>query len=334
VEKNLPQLTSINLNLPQSTSINLSNNLDINKETNENTTLIEKQDNISDKINNTVIKNSKNRKVSYEHNNKLEDELLSKNQIICCYCSSIISKKNKYRHQRNTCPLIPENKRRILLDKYQKNKKHINCDNALQIRNHNVNCNNKNINECNNNIITNNTTNNIMNNNHNINNNNITIKINPFGQEDLSSLTNNDIFRLINRAYKMIPDTMKAIHHDIPENRNMFIPNVNRPIVKIFNGEEWVFKSLDYVTTIVSDNIKDNIEQWTSKYNEKLSPIKRNALNQFVSKCLDGKMENEFKNEMKMFLMTYSNDIKDYINKEVVKKLESFNEQIDLILSQ
>ena len=44
-----------------------------------------------------------------------------------------------------------------------------------------------------------------------------------------------DILKLIDQAYKMIPSTMKAIHFNIPENRNMFIPNVNRPLVKVFN---------------------------------------------------------------------------------------------------
>jgi hypothetical protein len=234
----------------------------------------------------------------------------------CPYCQKKCKSKNLPYHYRHTCALIPENKRNYFIEKYNNNTRHKNKQNQLQI------IKKKNIN--NNIVINNNTTNNIQ-------NNNITIKINPFGREDLSSLGKKDIFKLINRAYKMIPDTMKAIHYDIPENRNMYIPNVNRPLVKIFNGEEWVYKSLDYVTQMVSDNIKDNLEDWTSKYDKKLSPIKKIALNEFVNKCVEGKMETLFKEELKMFLMTYSNELKDYLNTEVASKLESFENEIDML---
>jgi hypothetical protein len=228
----------------------------------------------------------------------------------CSYCQKKCKKRNLLYHYRHTCTLIPENKRNYFIDKYNNDKRHIKSQNQLQIIKNNNIQNIKNINS-------HNTTNNIQ--------NNITIKINPFGKEDISSLGKNDIFRLINRAYKMIPDTMKAIHFDIPENRNMYIPNVNRPLVKIFNGEEWVYKSLDYVTQMVSDNIRDNMEDWTSKYAKKLSPIKKIALNEFVNKCVEGKMETLFKEELKLFLMTYSNELKDYLNTEVATKLENMD---------
>jgi len=258
----------------------------------------------------------KSEKIRENPNRKLENEnTLVEHQELgrCQYCQKKCKSKNLPYHYRNTCGNIPENKREYYIDKHKNNKKHINKQNQLQIIKNNNIQNIKNVK----NINSHNTT--------NIQNNNITIKINPFGREDLSSLGKNDIFKLINRAYKMIPDTMKAIHFDIPENRNMYIPNVNRPLVKIFNGEEWVYKSLDYVTQMVSDNIKDNLEDWTSKYDKKLSPIKKQALNNFVNKCVEGKMETLFKEELKMFLMTYSNELKDYLNTEVSNKLETMD---------
>ena len=91
--------------------------------------------------------------------------------------------------------------------------------------------------------------------------------------------------------------------------------------VKVFNGEEWVYKSLEYVTNMVSDNIKDNMEEWTEKYDKKLSPFRKRALNEFVSKCIEGKMETLFKDELKMFLMTYSNELKEFVNNEITNKL-------------
>ena len=137
------------------------------------------------------------------------------------------------------------------------------------------------------------------------------------------------LYLQIDQAYKMIPSTMKAIHFNIPENRNMFIPNVNRPLVKVYNGEEWVFKSLENVTRIVSDNIRDNIESWTNRYDKKLSPTKKKALNAFVAECIEGKMQMLFKDELKMFLMTYSQKLKDFVNEEITNKLEDLQIEID-----
>ena len=112
----------------------------------------------------------------------------------------------------------------------------------------------------------------------------------------------------------------------------MFIPNVNRPLVKVFNGEEWVFKSLENVTNIVSDNIKDNIESWTDKYDKKLTPTKRKALNAFVTECIKGKMQLLFKDELKIFLMTYSQKLKDYVNEKITNNLKDL--QIENIVEE
>ena len=243
----------------------------------------------------------------------------------CCYCNKYFKRqKNLFKHYRNTCEKIPEAKRLFYLNKYKNDKRHINNNKQLAVINNNNNCHNniKNIKNINNNCNNNsNNTNNIQ--------NNITIKLNAFGKEDISSLEKKDILKLIDKAYKMIPDTMKAIHFNIPENRNMFIPNVNRPLVKVYNGEEWVFKSLENVTRIVSDNIRDNIESWTNRYDKKLSPTKKKALNAFVAECIEGKMQMLFKDELKMFLMTYSQKLKDFVNEEITNKLEDLQIEID-----
>jgi len=268
------------------------------------------------------------REVNPNFENSNNTPILQDNPDQCPYCLITCKKKNLHNHFRKACGKIPENKRIYYIEKYNNNKRHQNFKNQLAITNNTTN-NNTNIknNNCHNITNSHNTTN-IQNNNNILNN--ITIKINPFGQENLNTLSKTDIFRLINRAYKMIPDTIKAIHYNIQENRNMYIPNVNRPLVKVFNGEEWVYKSLDYVTQIVSDNIKDNLEEWTNKYDKRLSPCKKKALNEFVSKCIDGKMETLFKDELKMFLMTYSNELKDFLNSEISNNLETFTNNFEI----
>ena len=67
------------------------------------------------------------------------------------------------------------------------------------------------------------------------------------------------------------------------------------------------------------------MEEWTNKYGKKLSSVKKIALNEFVNKCVQGKMETLFKEELKLYLMTYSNELKDYLNKEVSEQLETMD---------
>tara|TARA_B100001057_G_C22717573_1_gene898378 strand:+ start:293 stop:1213 length:921 start_codon:yes stop_codon:yes gene_type:complete len=87
VEKNLPQLTSINLNLPQLTSINLKK-----KRATNNTNMSEE--------NNTLKK--------------------------CLYCDKKYSSKNELRHFRTSCLKIPKDIKNEIIIKYNKHKKNKN----------------------------------------------------------------------------------------------------------------------------------------------------------------------------------------------------------------
>ena len=245
---------------------------------------------------------------------------------ICKYCNVSCKSKNLHRHYRSSCELIPEIKRKYYLDKYKNNKRHINKQNQLQIIENNkiVNSHNTTNNTTNTNTNSHNTTN-IQN-----NNNNITIKINPFGQENIDLIPKDKQFQLLNRVFKMIPDTYRALYYDAIENRNMYIPNVNRPIVKVFDGDEWDLKSFDDVSDIVSNKMQDTIQEWSEKYNKKLSQSKQTALKNFIQKCIKGEMEKQMKNELRIFLMSFSNRIKENVDKEF-NKLESLTEDLCFI---
>ena len=86
------------------------------------------------------------------------------------------------------------------------------------------------------------------------------------------------------------------------------------------------------MTKIVSDNIKDNIESWSNKYDKKLSHTKKKALNTFVTECVKGKMQILFKDELKIFLMTYSQKLKDFVNKKISDNLKDL--QIENIVEE
>lgn len=221
----------------------------------------------------------------------------------CKYCNASCKVKNLHRHYRNTCDSIPEDKRQFFINKYNKHKRHLNSinsgNNTSNNTSDNISVNN----------ITNNTTNNTTN---NITNNitNITINLNAFGEEDISSIKGDNIIKILNKLYCMIPDVFKLVYFDVPENRNIYIPNINRPIVKVYNGNEWVCKPINTITEDMSENTKGNIELWSNKYKSKLNKHKKKHLSKFIDDCNKGNIDEELKKESKLYLMSYSKDIK------------------------
>ena len=71
------------------------------------------------------------------------------------------------------------------------------------------------------------------------------IKLNNYGSEDLSHIT--DFFKtnLLGLPHGMIPKMIEAVHFnsDKPENKNILLPNKKDNKVKIFSGDKWVYKN-------------------------------------------------------------------------------------------
>ena len=70
------------------------------------------------------------------------------------------------------------------------------------------------------------------------------IKLNNYGSEDLSHLT--DFFKnnLLTQPHGMIPKMIEAVHFNIdkPENKNILMPNKKDNKLKIFSGDKWIYK--------------------------------------------------------------------------------------------
>ena len=70
------------------------------------------------------------------------------------------------------------------------------------------------------------------------------IKLNNYGSEDLSHIT--DFFKtnLLSLPHGMIPKMIEAVHfnNDKPENKNILLPNKKDNKMKVFSGDKWVYK--------------------------------------------------------------------------------------------
>ena len=77
----------------------------------------------------------------------------------------------------------------------------------------------------------------------NIQQNNIIL--NSYGNEDLSHITHSLKNELLKIPYGAIPKMIEAIHFndEKPENKNIMLPNKKENLVKIFQGDKWVYKN-------------------------------------------------------------------------------------------
>ena len=71
------------------------------------------------------------------------------------------------------------------------------------------------------------------------------IILNNYGKEDLSHITDSLKDELLKIPYGAIPKMIEAIHFndEKPENKNIMIPNKKENLVKIFQGDKWVYKN-------------------------------------------------------------------------------------------
>ena len=259
----------------------------------------------------------------------------------CQYCNiEIQQKRNLNRHLRNNCTKVPNKIRKMLITKYNNNQKHqktksnslVKVDNydilnniglatdlGKKIDSSNVNLNVGIINNCQTNIQ------NI------VNNQNINININPFGKESIHNIEKHKILSILDKAYSSIPCALKAIHYDIKENRNIFQPNKNKPYVKVFNGNKWIYQKIENVGENMISTMSDILEQWFQKYQEEISDNKQKVFQNLIDDYNDGNLEERFNEEFKLFLMNYSDEIKKYIADKISIEIDK---GLDMIVNE
>ena len=130
------------------------------------------------------------------------------------------------------------------------------------------------------------------------------IKINNYGDEDLSHITDFFKTQLIKGPYGAIPKMIKAIHFnsDKPENNNIKYPNVNKNYVKIMQNNKWVVKNkqemlkdmidskyliLDehYNLILNGENISNNVKKNYINFSEKYDEGNDHLLNELIDDC-------------------------------------------------
>jgi hypothetical protein len=259
----------------------------------------------------TTIENPKN--------NKIPKKDKTSDKVECKWCNKKVHKKALARHYRTACIMIPKKNQNSLINKYNNHKRHTT---ALAIPDNNPNTS---VNSGNNPGTTNITNNNTMNNSNNttINNvtieNKVTLKINPLGQEDLSFLTKDDKLKILERMYNGVPELIKKIHSH-PENRNLFLPNVNKNVVAYLNKDNEL--QYDKKDDVCQQIIDDNIDRLDDIFNEFKSDIKhtmKDRIEKIVDKNQTNTNHDKYFNEVNMFLLNISKQNRKDLNKYLDK---------------
>ena len=160
-----------------------------------------------------------------------------------------------------------------------------------------------------------NTTNNIINNTFNI-------TINTFGNEDLVKLTQKEILNIINKCYMALPSMVKKIHIDIPENRNVYIPNKKEPYALVYDNQDWRLINIDEIVDKMITNNTDRLIDFIEIYKDQIPKKRYNRLTKMLSDCENGKLNTKYADDIKLILMNHKKLIKDYYQKNGVKLIE------------
>tara|TARA_B100001057_G_scaffold329314_1_gene329701 strand:+ start:568 stop:1689 length:1122 start_codon:yes stop_codon:yes gene_type:complete len=217
-------------------------------------------------------------------------------------------------------------------DNIRLNNDNIRLNNDNSSENNNINYNNSNSNiklESSNDYKSiNNKVNNLINNKVEISNSNnktntINIfNINALGKENISGISKDEILNILDRSYNSIPLTLKKIHFDIKENRNLYQPNSNKPYVKYFDGNRWLYQKIEMISDQLGLSLTSIIEDWYSKYKKEIKDSSQQYIKQMIDEFDDGKLDNKINNEFKMFLMNYSEEIKLCLREKINKDID------------
>ena len=99
------------------------------------------------------------------------------------------------------------------------------------------------------------------------------IILNNYGNEDLSHITDTIKTNMINLPFYAIPKMIEAIHFNDqkPENKNIVIPNKKENLVKVFQGDKWIYKNKsDTITDLVDSKqqVNQNIKTTFTKFRQ------------------------------------------------------------------
>jgi hypothetical protein len=259
----------------------------------QNTTISPQNTTISPQ--NTTI-SPQNTTISPE-NTTISPENTAKKTIKCNYCLKSYTRIDSLnRHIKSYCKIKKQddhNKEQI----YQQL-----LNEHLNIKNENKDIKNELI-EIRKKLSTNKT---INNNTKNINNGIINnIQIVAHGKEDLSQIKENVIIQLVKRGWRSVPMFTEYLHCNdkFPEQKNIYINDINRQYCMVYNGNEWLLKDKTETIDELYQTKYDFLEENFNTYYDQLEEYQQRSFKKFIKLHEEDKpFVKKIKEELKTLL--------------------------------
>ena len=156
----------------------------------------------------------------------------------------------------------------------------------------------------------------IINNNTYIKNQTLTnnIKINNLGSEDVSSITEQEMYNIVNKCYSALKVLTKRTYIDIPENRNVYIPSYKDSYILFYNNGNWEYGDLKKVLLDIKNTNIDRINAYYEDHINKYPLPRQSYINKMLDESLKGHVDAKYMKDIKMLLLTNRNILKQAIN--------------------
>lgn len=215
-----------------------------------------------------------NRKIKCSQNPLQNKNIPLQQSIVhCIYCEKVFTREdNLQRHIDSRCKVKKQKdaeKKKILDEVFDELKEMKQKIATLEKENaeYKNNKNNQIVKNttANNNTNSNNTTTNTITNSNN--NTQINVKINAFGSEDISFLTDGRVKNILGTGCLSAINLIRIIHFNEkhPDNHNVYISNTCHNIANVFDGKDWIIREK---SEVLDDLYNDNVGLLEDKYEE------------------------------------------------------------------
>lgn len=116
-----------------------------------------------------------------------------------------------------------------------------------------------------------------------VHNNNTYIKINSFGDEDTSSISDQDMYKIVDRCYSALKTLAERTHISIPENHNIYLPGYKDNYAMIYKGRNWIYNDLKLVLQDLKDRILDIISNYYENNMTKYPVYRQAYINKMIN---------------------------------------------------
>ena len=119
-----------------------------------------------------------------------------------------------------------------------------------------------------------------------------------------------------------LPSMVKKIHIDIPENRNVYIPNKKEPYALVYDNKDWKLMNIDEIIDKMITNNTDRLIDFIEIYKDQIPNKRYIKLTKILNDCENNKLNSKYADDIKLILLNHKKLIKDYYQNNGVKLIE------------